>query len=210
MQIFKYGETEINYLKSVDSTLGHAIDRLGKLEREIMPDLFTALIYAIVGQQISTKAVATIWKRMLEKFTDITPESLLKAEVGEIQQCGMSTRKAQYIISVSETIASGKLKLSELYNLSDDEVVKRLSSLNGVGIWTAEMLMLHSMERSDVVSFGDIAIRRGMMKLYGLESLSRKQFQVYRSRYSPYGSVASIYLWKLSHELQNEHIHDTY
>jgi DNA-3-methyladenine glycosylase II len=201
MQIFKYGDTEINYLKRVDSALGNAIDRLGKLEREIMPDLFTALIYAIVGQQISTKAVATIWKRMLEKFTDITPESMLKAEVEEIQQCGMSTRKVQYIKSVSETIASGKLKLSELYNLSDDEVVERLSSLNGVGIWTAEMLMLHSMERPDVVSFGDIAIRRGMMKLYGLESLSRKQFQVYRSRYSPYGSVASIYLWKLSHEL---------
>lgn len=94
----------------------------------------------------------------------------------------------------------GEIRLEELNRLSDAEVIKQLMSLKGVGKWTAEMLLIHAMERPDVVSWGDIAIRRGMMKLYGLQDLTKEQFDTYRLRYSPYGSVASIYLWTLSME----------
>jgi len=86
----------------------------------------------------------------------------------------------------------------QLAHLSDEEVIKQLSLLNGVGIWTAEMLLIFSLQRPDVVSYGDLGIRKGMMKLYGLESLTKKQFESYREHYSPYGSVASLYLWELS------------
>ena len=92
----------------------------------------------------------------------------------------------------------GHINLKELEHLSDDEVIKQLSSLHGVGVWTAEMLLIFSLQRSDVVSYGDLGIRKGMMKLYGLESLTKKQFANYRERYSPYGSVASLYLWEKS------------
>ena len=83
-----------------------------------------------------------------------------------------------------------------LRELPDDEVIARLVALNGVGIWTAEMILIFSMERPDVVSWGDLAIRRGMMKLYGIGTLDRAAFDRYRKRYSPYGSVASLYLWR--------------
>ncbi len=82
--------------------------------------------------------------------------------------------------------------------MADEEIIDVLSSLRGIGVWTAEMLLLFSLCRPDVVSWGDQAIRRGMMNLYGLKTLSREQFERYRRRYSPYGSVASLYLWAIS------------
>jgi DNA-3-methyladenine glycosylase II len=195
---FKYSTIETTYLKQADIKLGEAIDRLGKVERVIIKDLFPALIYAIIGQQISVKAVHTIWTRVQERFGEITAENISKISINEIQRCGMTTRKAGYIKSIAETVSKGDLNLNELNKLSDKEVISKLSSLNGIGVWTAEMLLLNSMERPNVVSWGDIAIRRGMMNLYGLSELTKNQFDDYKNRYSPYGSVASIYLWKLS------------
>jgi DNA-3-methyladenine glycosylase II len=196
-KFFEYGLKETDYLKSVDQTLGDAIKRMGKVEREVIPDLFAALVYAIVGQQISVKAAHTIWSRIQQRFGEITPQAIASVLMEEIQQCGLSTRKAGYIKSVGETVMRGEFNLMELYELPDDEVIKRLSALQGIGVWTAEMLLLNSMERPDIVSWGDIAIRRGMMNLYGLTNITKEQFETNKKRYSPYGSVASIYLWKL-------------
>lgn len=199
-KFFDYGQTETDYLKSVDQTLGEAIKRLGKVEREVIPDLFAALVYAIVGQQISAKAAQTVWHRLQQCFAEITPRAMAGAAVEEIQQCGLSTRKAGYIKDVGQTIILGEFNLMELYKLPDDEVIERLATFRGIGVWTAEMLLLNSMERPNIVSWGDIAIRRGMMKLYGLTELTKGQFEQYKKLYSPYGSVASIYLWRISFE----------
>ncbi|WP_010274607.1 DNA-3-methyladenine glycosylase family protein [Paenibacillus senegalensis] len=198
-RFFTYGTLEMDYLKEADPDLGQVIERLGKIEREVMPDLFTALIHAIVGQLVSAKAVVTIWTRMQERLGAITPDNLAKCDAEDIQRCGMTMKKALCIRSIARLVAEKEFDLEELKELPDDEVIQQLSTLNGIGKWTAEMLLLHSMERPDVVSWGDIAIRRGMMRLYNLTSLTKAEFDKYRSRYSPYGSVASIYLWALSH-----------
>lgn len=198
-RFFKYGTLEIDYLKDADPELGQVIERHGKIEREVMPDLFTALIHAIVGQLVSAKAAVTIWTRMQERLGAITPDNLAKCDVEDIQRCGMTMKKALCIRSIARLVAVKEFDLEELKELPDDEVIQQLSTLNGIGKWTAEMLLLHSMERPDVVSWGDVAIRRGMMRLYNLPSLTKAEFDQYRSRYSPYGSVASIYLWALSH-----------
>jgi 3-methyladenine DNA glycosylase/8-oxoguanine DNA glycosylase len=199
MHAFRYGETEITHLKKRDKKLGHAIDEIGIIERRVTPDLFEALVASIASQQISAKAAETVWARMGERLGAITPASVTAATPEEIQQCGMSMKKAGYIKGIGDAVAEGSLDLAGLHDLPDGEVIARLSSLNGVGVWTAEMLLIFSMERPDVVSFGDLAIRRGMMQLYGIESISRSEFERYRKRYSPYGSVASLYLWELSH-----------
>ena len=200
MCIFQYGQKEIDYLKERDKVLGRAIGEVGIIRRPVIPDLFTALIRNIVGQQISSKAANTVWNRVLNRYSPITPETIMAITTEEIQKCGMSNRKANYIKGIAEAVVQGKLNLSELEHLPDDEVIKRLSSLPGIGVWTAEMLMIFSMQRPDVVSWGDLAIRRGMMTLYGLKDLTREQFHEYRKRYSPYGSVASLYLWVISRE----------
>lgn len=198
MEIFKYGQVELDYLKKKDKKLGLAIERIGMIEREIIPDLFTALINSIVAQQISAKAAVTVWNRMLAHFGAITPQNIVAAAVEEIQQCGLSMRKANYIKGIGEAVVQGELNISEFPELPDSEIIKRLSSLHGIGVWTAEMLLIFSMERPDVVSWGDLAIRRGIMKLYGHKALDKAKFERYKKRYSPYGSVASLYLWSLS------------
>ncbi|WP_334075802.1 MULTISPECIES: DNA-3-methyladenine glycosylase 2 family protein [Paenibacillus] len=198
IQYFDYGQEQIDYLKRADPVLGEAIARLGRPERPVNPDLFTALVHAIIGQLISTKAVNTIWGRMQERFGGISPASLASRSADEIQGCGMTMKKAICIWEIARKAAEGELDFSGFSRLGDEEVILELMRLKGVGRWTAEMLLLHSLERPDVVSWGDLAIRRGMMRLYGLTSLTKPQFDAYRARYSPYGSVASIYLWELS------------
>ncbi|WP_029192483.1 DNA-3-methyladenine glycosylase family protein [Paenibacillus harenae] len=195
---FDYGQEELDYLISADETLGAAITRLGRLEREVTPDLFTALVYAIIGQLISAKAVNTIWDRLRNRIGEVTPRNLASHSADDIQSCGMSMKKAICINEIAQLIERGEFSLDGLQDLSDSEVIDKLTALRGIGRWTGEMLLIHAMERRDVVSWGDIAIRRGMMKLYGLPDLTKEQFEVYRNRYSPYGSVASIYLWEIS------------
>jgi len=198
MSIFIYGETEVAYLKSRDKKLAAAIEEIGHIERSVNPDLFPALIESIVGQQISAKAAVTVGNRLYDlcggdykKLHTLTPE--------EIQSCGMSMRKAGYIKGVAEAAASGEIDFALLSEKSDDDIIKTLTALPGIGIWTVEMLLIFSLQRPNVVSYGDLAIRRGMMRLYGLKELPKEKFARYAKRYAPYGSVASLYLWELSH-----------
>jgi len=200
MEFFRYGSRETDFLKRQDEQLAQAMERIGPIERPVIPDLFTALVSSIVHQQISNKAAATVWGRVVQRIGSITPQAVVAVPVEEIQKLGMSMRKASYIQRISSAVASGELDLNELHALQDGEVVERLSAQPGIGVWTAEMLMIFSMQRPDVVSWHDLAIRRGMMNLYGHIELKRPQFDNYRQRYSPYGSVASLYLWRISAE----------
>jgi len=197
---FDYGSAEVAHLKKSDPSLRKAIERLGRVERVVIPDLFQALLYAIIGQQVSAKAAKTVWFRLQESIGDITPKKIAQTSEQEIQKYGMTMRKAGYIMDAAKKIYKGSFNLEELKGLSDSEIIGRLSSLNGIGKWTAEMLLLNSMERPDIVSWGDMAIKRGMMKLYGHTEITKEQFDGYKKRYSPYGSVASIYLWRISFE----------
>ena len=200
MTFFKYGLQETEYLKKRDRLLGAVIDRMGPLECEVMTDMFSALVFSIVSQQISSKAADTVWNRLKDQMGVVRPEQILAADPNTIQSCGMTFRKAGYIQGIAEAVICDRIDFSALYTLSDHDVIKQLSSLQGVGRWTAEMLLIFTLHRPDVVSYDDLAIRRAMMKLYGLDSLTRERFQMYRRRYSPYGSVASLYLWELSLE----------
>jgi 3-methyladenine DNA glycosylase/8-oxoguanine DNA glycosylase len=198
MPFFEYGQKEIAYLKNKDKKLGAAIDEIGMIKREITPDPFIALVSSVVSQQISNKAAETVWNRLDKLLGNITPESIAQADLSEIQSCGMSMRKAGYIKGIADAAISSIVNFNTLHTLTDGEIIKKLSSLHGVGVWTAEMLLIFSLCRPNVVSYKDLAICRGIMNLYGLKELSREKFDRYRKRYSPYGSVASLYLWALS------------
>lgn len=200
MAWFRYGDVETVYLKARDERLALAIERIGAIRRPVNPDLFVSLVNAIVAQQISSKAAATVWGRLVERLGPVAPRRLAEVPVEQIQQCGMSTRKANYIHAAAKKVARGEIDLEALTKLSDAEVVAQLSALPGIGVWTAEMLMIFSMQRPDVVSWHDLAIRRGMQILYGYDKLEKAQFERHRQLYSPYGSVASLYLWHIAVE----------
>ncbi len=199
MELFTCGPTELEHLRKRDRRLGRAIDEIGPIERAVIPDPFAALVHGIVSQQLSSRAAVAIWSRLQELVGEITPETIAAASVEELRRSGLSARKADNIRGIGAAVARGELDLAGLRSFSDDDVILRLTALPGVGRWTAEMYLLFSLQRPDVVSWGDLAIRRGMMNLYGLTSLSREEFDRYRRRYSPYGSVASLYLWAVSH-----------
>lgn len=198
LDIFNYGETEINFLKKRDKALGIAIDTIGMIKRKINPDLFSALVNSIIGQQISTKAHTTIWERMNSGLSSITPQTILACTEDELQSYGMSFKKVSYIRGIAEKIIDGRLDINSLNLMSDAEVSEELVKLKGVGIWTAEMLMIFSMQRPNILSYDDLAILRGMRMLYHHRKITRELFEKYRKRYSPYGSVASLYLWAIA------------
>jgi DNA-3-methyladenine glycosylase II len=198
MEIFKYGETEIDHLKRRDKKLGAAIEVIGAIEREIRPDPFAALVMSVVAQQISNKAANAIRGRLHTLLEEITPERIVGADISQMQRCGLSARKTEYIKGIAGAALCGEIDFSRFHQMADEEIIRQLSSLRGIGVWTVEMLLLFSLCRPDIVSWGDQAIRRGMMNLCGLKRLTKEQFERYRKRYSPYGSVASLYLWALS------------
>lgn len=195
---FEYSEKETEYLKSRDRKLGEVIDRLGKIERSVDTNLFSSLIRCIVGQQISTKAQQTIWRRMTEAYGEVTPQALHDATLEEIQSFGMSFRKAEYIKDMAGRIYDGQFDLDTINDMSDRDAVKALSSFKGIGEWTAEMILIFCLQRPDILSFSDLAILRGMRMVYHHRKIDRKLFEKYRRRLSPYGSVASLYFWAVA------------
>lgn len=194
----EYGEKETEYLKSRDKRLGEAIDRIGHVNRAVDADLFAAVVHQIMAQQISTAAQETLWKRLTGRVGIVNADSILSLGRDELQAVGMSYRKVEYIRDFAEKVKSGEFEIEALWQMSDEDVVQALSSLKGIGVWTAEMLMIFCMQRPDVVSFGDLAILRGMRMLYRHRNIDRAKFEKYRRRYSPYGTAASLYLWAIA------------
>ncbi|NLW78682.1 MAG: DNA-3-methyladenine glycosylase 2 family protein [Ruminococcaceae bacterium] len=195
---FEYGAVETDYLKNACPKMAQAIETIGHLRREVTPNLYTSLISSIVAQQISSKALDTVWGRFEQRFDPMTPQRMAKVPVEELQACGISMRKASYIAGITQQVADGSLNLEALHALPDDEVCRQLSALRGIGVWTAEMLMTFSMQRPDVMSYGDLAILRGLRMLHRHRAITPKLFAKYKRRYSPYGSVASLYLWAIA------------
>ena len=195
---FDYGAREVDYLKARDRVLGEVIDQVGHVEREVDPDLFSAVVHHIVGQQISTKAQATIWARMRERLGEVNAWTVAAAGTAALQSAGISLRKAEYIQDFAGKVNSGAFDLQRVAALPDSEAIKALVALKGVGMWTAEMILLFCLQRPDIFSFDDLAIQRGLRMVYRHRKIDRKLFEKYRKRFIPYGSVASLYLWAVA------------
>ena len=195
---FKYGKKEMEYLKSRDKRLGAVIDRIGRVRWTVEPDLFSAVVQNIVSQQISGSAAASILGRIEDVLGEITPEIVAKKDVQVFRSCGVSLRKTEYIKDFAAKVVSGALDLDALAKMPDSDVIAVLSSLRGIGVWTAEMLLLFTLQRPDILSYGDLGIHRGMRMVYRHRKITKALFEKYRRRLSPCGSVASFYFWMVA------------
>ena len=139
---FAYGEKELSYLRGKDKRLCNAIDRIGRIERAVDPDLFSSVVHHIIGQQISTKAQATVWQRMQESLGAVNAATLLAAEPERLQSFGMTFRKAEYIAEFAAKVQSGAFDPEAIAGMTDAEAISALSALRGIGVWTAEMILL--------------------------------------------------------------------
>lgn len=195
---FQYGEMEINYLKRKDKKMAWAIEQLGHIERNLDANLFAAVVRHIVGQQISSKAQATVWARLEEQLAPLSPATVDHTTAEKLQSMGMSLRKAEYIKDFAQKVVSGDFDLQAVAQMTDEEAIMALSSLKGIGRWTAEMILLFCLQRPDILSFDDLAIQRGLRMLYHHRKITRELFKKYQKRYRPYGSTAALYLWAIA------------
>ena len=195
-------------LAAADPTMAALIERIGPIDiatrlqrrKEERPnDAYGALLRAIVGQQLSTKAARTIYLRVLELFGGQTPspEQLLEADEKDLRAAGLSGRKTEYIRDLASHVLGGELELDRLDRLGDEEVVEEIVAVRGLGQWTAEMFLLFHLERPDVLSGGDLGIRKAIQIEYGLEQMPPpKQVLEIGEPWRPHRSLASLYLWE--------------
>jgi len=195
-------------LAASDPTMAALIERVGKIDlktrlkrhsEERPADAYGALLRAIVGQQLSTKAARTIYGRILDLFDGKTPapEQLLEAEETDLRAAGLSGRKVEYVRDLASHVIDGELELDLLDRLPDDEVIAEIIAVRGLGVWTAEMFLLFHLERPDVLSGGDLGIRKAVQVEYGLEEMpTPTQVDEIGEPWRPHRSLASLYLWE--------------
>jgi len=198
MDYFIYSDDELGYLKSRDNVLKDIIESIGLIKRSVNKDPFQSLISSVISQQISTKAAVTVKERLYNLTDGLNITKLNDINIEELKQCGMSYRKAEYIKGIIDSKLENKINFDSLESMSDEEIIKLLTSIRGVGKWTVEMLLIFSLNRKNILSYDDLGIRRGIMKAYNLESIDKNEFEKFREIYSPYCSVASLYLWEVS------------
>ncbi len=193
-----YGEKEIEYLKRKDKALKSVIEDVGYIYREIDTDLFSSIVHHIIGQQISSKALDKIWERLKDNLLEISPKSILSLGKEKLRLFGISTLKAERITLFAELVNSSKINLNSLYNMQDEEVIKILTKIPGVGRWTSEMILIFCLERPNILSYGDFGILKGLFSLHHHKKITKELFKRYQKRYSPYCSIASLYLWEIA------------
>lgn len=198
MNEFIYGKEEMDYLCQKDGKMKEVIETLGMIHREVDDDLFTSVIHHIVGQQISTKAQKTIYQRMKDGLGVIDKDAICEASDAYLQSFGLTFRKVSYMKDFALKVRNHEIDLDGLYEKSDEEVIEILQSLKGIGRWTAEMILLFCMQRKNVFAYDDLAIQRGLRMVYHHRKITKQLFEKYRRRFSPYCSIASLYLWAVA------------
>lgn len=180
-------------LKKVHVAYGDEIFKLTKKEL-----LFDELVESIVSQQLSVKASDAIYKRIINLLPrqKLNPENLLKINDEALRKAGISYGKIKYLKDLSEKVKSGELDLNRLEKLENEEVIKELIKVKGVGRWTAEMFLMFALGRPDVFSHGDLGLKNAIMKIYGMKEYKIKAVEEIVIKWAPYRTIAARILWR--------------
>ena len=184
--------------------LARLIDQIGPLSvkqrrRGRPDDAYGTLVRAITGQQLSTRAAATIYGRLTEHYggRTPTPEEILATDPQDLRALGLSNAKAAYLRDLAEHIVDGELPIDELAKMSDEEVFEALSAVKGLGRWTIDMFLMFHLGRRDILPVGDLGIRRAFQVHYGLEELPKaSEMEQIAEAWRPHRTLASLYLWE--------------
>jgi DNA-3-methyladenine glycosylase II len=197
--------TPVESLRAADPVLRAIIDAFGPdgldaRRRRDLSEHYGALVSSIVGQQLSTKAAAAIYRRLTDRYggRTPTPEEVLADDPEELKAAaGLSRAKVGFLRSLAEHVINGSLELDKLDVLSDEDVIAELTAVKGIGVWSAHMFLMFHLERTDVLAVGDLGIRKSMMVAYGLEALPLPpEMEVIAEPWRPYRALACRYLWR--------------
>lgn len=195
-----------NHLAAHDHLLAPIIARFGPCTITPHTNYYQELVESIIGQQLSVKAAATILKRFIGLFDGNfpTPDQILSRSVDELRAVGLSRAKASYVQDLAMHILDGALQPKKLPELSNEDIIRELTAVKGIGEWTAHMFLIFSLGRTDVLATGDLGVRSAMKRLYSLPELpspAEMRKIADKNNWHPYESIACWYLWK---SLDNE------
>ncbi len=180
-----------DHLRTTD--LAPLVEEYGELTLEPADDLFERLVISVINQLISTEAARTIRGRLFEQFR-VTPEAMLAADEQALREVGLSPQKIEYITNIADWFIAEEVTRDRFREMSDETVIEDLTAVRGVGDWTAKMFLMFGLGREDVFPVEDLAVRRGMKKLYG--DLSRDEMRSRAGVWTPYRSYGTLYVWK--------------
>jgi DNA-3-methyladenine glycosylase II len=188
----------INHLKKSDPVLRVLIERVGACRIEYGAPEFHSLAEAIVYQQLNGKAAVTIFKRFAALAGEpLTPEGILKLSAAQMRAVGLSKQKSSYMRDLAERTHRGELDFAGLPNQSDEEVIKHLTQVKGIGVWTAQMFLMFTLKRPNVLPTGDLGVQMAIKKHYKKRKLPKPaQMEKVAKPWEPYRSIACWYLWR--------------
>jgi DNA-3-methyladenine glycosylase II len=189
------------YLSKNDKKLAPIIAASGPCRIKPHTDHYGELVGSIVGQQLSTKAAATIWRRVLDLF-DVkmpTPEQLIQVEDQKLRDAGLSWAKVRYVKDLAEHVLDKRLDLDHVATMPNEQLIEQLTAVKGLGEWSAHMFMMFGLGRLDILPVGDLGVRKAVMNLYNLKQMpdpARIVTISNKNNWHPYESVAAWYLWQ--------------
>lgn len=188
-----------NELILLDPVLKKIINACGPLEVELSTDYFSFLSRSIIGQQLSNKVAFVIWNRLLSLMDgEPSPQKLISLEDEKLREIGVSYSKIGYLKNLSSAVLNNEICLENLEGIENEEIVKNLTKVKGIGQWTAEMFLIFCLGRRDVFSLGDGGLQRSIKWLYRLDEVpKRKQLMQISEKWKPYRTFASLYLWEV-------------
>ncbi|NLD68634.1 MAG: DNA-3-methyladenine glycosylase 2 family protein [Limnobacter sp.] len=184
-------------LCSRDAVMARLIPACGPIHLVARGDPFTTLARAIVGQQISVKAAASVWNRFDAACRQVSPQRVARMRIETLRGCGLSQRKAEYVKDLARHFVSGEVDPSHWPERDDESIIEELVAVRGIGRWTAEMFLIFNLLRPDVLPVDDLGLVRGIEKNYrNGESVSRTEARQIGESWRPWRTVATWYLWR--------------
>lgn len=186
-------------LQKLDPTLGALITRQGTIVRPPRRDYFASLVRSMIGQQLSVIAAARIYERF-EQRTGLDPKRATLLTEDDVKYIGLSRSKARYIQDLAQHFVGDAAVFNHLGSLSDDDVIKELTAVQGIGVWTAQMFLMFTLARPDVFAPDDVGLQRAIKNVYGFEAVGGRQaLAQFADRWKPYRTVACWHLWQSLH-----------
>jgi DNA-3-methyladenine glycosylase II len=189
----------VAHLKSSDPVLGALIDRIGPSRIRYRPATFDALVHAIVNQQLSSKAAATIYGRLEDALAprEVEPRGILRLGEEGLRKLGISKQKSAYLLDLAGKTRKKEVDFDALPKLADADVLETLTAIKGIGEWTVHMFLMFALRRPDVLPVGDLGIQNAIQKVYGLQARPKpKQVEEIGAKWRPHASYAAWYLWR--------------
>ncbi|MCC6916004.1 DNA-3-methyladenine glycosylase [Nitrosomonas sp.] len=192
-----FWEQAVADLSARDPVMDRIIQSCGDSMPEERGEAFTTLARAIVGQQISVKAAASVWQKVMASIPEMTPERLIATEMDLLRACGLSARKVDYLRDLSRHFLEGTLATANWHDLDDETLIRRLIEVKGIGRWTAEMFLIFYLHRPDVLPLDDIGLQRAVSMYYnGSQPVDKRTIRAVAENWQPWRSVATWYLWR--------------